>query len=296
MNANPIGIFDSGFGGLTVASQLAKQLPYEGVYYVGDTQRCPYGTRPQSQVADFVKEVGAWLSQRQAKMIIIACNTATAAGLEALQKAVDTPCIGVIQPGAEGGVDATRNGRIGVVATEGTVNSGSYVRAIHRINLDVQVFQTPAPRFVQIVESTLMNQDQPIKTRDDLFQLFDTPEVRKVVAEELAPLKEAQVDTLILGCTHFPLLRRLIQKEMGPDCVLVDPAENAVAQARQILTDLDQLAPEDGLDGIDGAPVYRFATTASDILPFGRAAQVIFGHPMDSLEHIQTKDLEMLLD
>ena len=153
--SKPIGIFDSGLGGLTVARAIASRLPDESIYYVGDTKRCPYGTRPQAEVRLFVRQVGHWLERHDVKLVVIACNTATAAGLDVIQRTLSVPVIGVIEPGARAAIQATRSRRVGVLATQGTVDSGAYERAIHNLDAGVHVTQAPAGSFVDLVEREL---------------------------------------------------------------------------------------------------------------------------------------------
>ncbi len=282
--AQPIGIFDSGFGGLSVASVLARQLPDESLYYFGDTARCPYGERSQDEVKHFSYEISKWLVKENAKLIVIACNTATAAAIETLRSMLDVPVIGVICAGAQGCVDATRSGKIGVLATRGTVDSMSYVDSIHDLLPDAEVIQQPAPSFVHIVEDGLMNYASvPNKSDFSLQKIFDTPENRQEIRNVLAPLVEADVDTICLGCTHFPLLAPLIAQEIPDHIKLVNPADGVALEIKQYL---------------DSAPnpdvVYRFATTAPDIEKFAYAIQAVFPYEANSVMHVDVSDLDAL--
>lgn len=292
----PIGVFDSGLGGLTVARAIVRAMPDESLCYVGDTKRCPYGPRPQEEVRLFVRQVGAWLEQRDVKLMVIACNTATAAGLDALQRAFDIPVIGVIEPGARAAVQATRSRRVGVLATQGTVASGSYERAIHMLDAGVRVTQAAAPRLVQIVEDELaggthLHQDW-MRNRE----IFDTPEVREAVRESVGPLLGKGIDTVVLGCTHFPLLSRQIREAMGGDVRIVSSAEETCREVHEILERREELSdPESVERGVGDEPSYRFATTSDDITSFAVAGRFIFGHQLDSIEHISLEDLESLV-
>ena len=160
----PIGVFDSGFGGLTVAREIIKLLPEENIIYFGDTANCPYGPREPEEVRSFVLNICSWLISQNVKMIVIACNTATAAGLEAAQKAFDVPIIGVVEPGARAAARATHNRRVGVIATQGTVDSGVYTRAIRNIDAGITVFSTATPRFVEIAELGIQMAKGPIES------------------------------------------------------------------------------------------------------------------------------------
>jgi glutamate racemase len=217
----PIGIFDSGLGGLTVARAISRALPHESIIYVGDTKRCPYGPRDQSEVRLFVRQVGRWLEQRDVKFVVIACNTATAAGLDVLQRALDVPVIGVIEPGARAAVQATRSRRVGVLATQGAVGSGAYVRAIHMLDAGVHVTQQAAPRFVEIVEGKLASGECLHRDWMSDKAIFDTPQIRADVAHDVGPLLDRGIDTVVLGCTHYPLLSVQIRQALGPGVRIV---------------------------------------------------------------------------
>lgn len=284
----PIGIFDSGLGGLTVARAIATALPHESLYYLGDTARCPYGERPQEEVRGFVKQMATWLAQHHIKLLVIACNTATAAGLDAAQQMLDIPVLGVVVPGARAVVQATHTRRVGVLATEGTVESGVYVRAIHALDAGVQVWQAPSPRSVEVVERLLaapeaMNKDW---LRDK--HIFDTPEVDIIAQEDLAPLAGHNVDAVIMGCTHFPLLKRVYQRALGPEVRLVSSAEETAAEVTAYLERNGTLAPA------DHAATYRFATTGDDLASFAVAGQFVFGRQLESIEHVDIAHLEGL--
>ena len=297
VSGKPIGIFDSGLGGLTVARAIASALPAEAIYYVGDTKRCPYGPRPQSEVRLFVRQVGRWLERHDVKLVVIACNTATAAGLDVIQRALAVPVIGVIEPGARAAIQATRSRRVGVLATAGTVASGAYARAIHNLDAGVRVTQAAAGSFVDYVERELASGTH---LHEDWLAdrgVFDTPEVRELARTNVAPLVESGVDTVVLGCTHFPLLSPEIAAALGPGVRIVSSAEETAREVTETLRRRGELAdPAAPNLGAGGEPKYRFATTSDDITSFAVAGKFIFGHPLDSIEHIELETLEALAD
>lgn len=286
----PIGIFDSGLGGLTVARAISHALPHESITYVGDTKRCPYGPRSQAEVRLFVRQVGAWLEERDVKLVVIACNTATAAGLDVLQRALDVPVIGVIEPGARAAVQATRSRRVGVLATQGTVDSKSYVRAIHSLDAGVHVTQCAAGRFVEIVEEELASGAHLHEDWMSNKEIFNTQEVRSAVGQNVEPLLGKGIDTVVLGCTHFPLLSVEIREALGEGVRIVSSAEETSLEVAEILARRDECA------GGDQAPDYRFATTSDDITEFAVAGKFIFGHDLESIERIDLETLEGLGD
>lgn len=205
----PIGVFDSGVGGLTVARALMDLLPDERLIYFGDTARCPYGPRDPAEVRGFTAEIVADLTGRDVKLVVAACNTATAAALETDPLPFRLPVVGVVRPAVRAAARATRNGRVGVIATQGTVSSRAYDHAMAVHAPHVKLESVACPRFVELVETG--------RTTD--------PEVLEVAAAYLAPLIAADVDTLILGSTHYPLLTGVLSVVMGPDVVLVSSAE-----------------------------------------------------------------------
>jgi glutamate racemase len=232
----PIGIFDSGLGGLTVAGEIMRALPHESVVYLGDTARCPYGPRSADEVRSFVLQIGAWLVHRRVKMIVIACNTASAAGLALAQQVFDVPVIGVIEPGARAAVRATANRRVGVIGTVGTVASGAYSTAVRALDAGVTVYSVATPRFVDIVEQGLRMgpgalEDWLSHTTD----VFVRPSFYEMARDYLDPLKRNGVDTLVLGCTHFPLLAPAIQQAMGSRVRLISSAEETAREVAETL-------------------------------------------------------------
>lgn len=237
----PIGVIDSGVGGLTVAKEIMRQLPKEEIYYVGDTKRCPYGPRPVEEVKKFTWQMTNYLLQHHIKMLVIACNTATAAVLEDIKEALDIPVIGVIHPGARSALKGTETKQIGVIGTIGTINSGAYTEALKSIDDHVTVESLACPRFVPLVENGEYQSDHA-------FQ---------VVLETLQPLKQKQLDTLILGCTHYPLLEPVIQKVMGENIHLISSGDET---AREVSTILEYSGL---LNNGTKIPHHQFFTTGS---------------------------------
>lgn len=216
----PIGVIDSGVGGLTVASELMRQLPKEQLIYLGDTLRCPYGPRPKEEVIQYTLEMVDFLMKKNIKLLVIACNTATAFTLDLLREKLTIPVIGVIQPGARAAIKTTQNMKIGVIGTEGTITSKSYPDALHSIHSDINVYDLACPRFVPMVEKGVL-------TGEEAF---------RVVEESLQPLKsEKIIDTLILGCTHYPLLKDTIQSVMGEEVTVISSGEETAREVSAIL-------------------------------------------------------------
>ena len=207
--SRPIGMFDSGVGGLTVARATIDLLPHENLIYFGDTARCPYGPRPPEEVRKFALEIMDALAEEDVKLLVIACNSASSWALEEAKVRYEVPIVSVIHPGVRAAAATTRNGRIGLIGTNATVKSGSYDRALGEIRSDVQMFSYACPRFVEFVERGETASDQLVAVAEGY----------------LAPLKADGVDTLILGCTHYPLLSGVIQYVMGDDVVLVSSAK-----------------------------------------------------------------------
>jgi glutamate racemase len=205
----PIGVFDSGVGGLTVARAIIDLLPNEPLVYFGDTARAPYGPRPVSEIRIFAREIAAYLLHREVKLLVVACNSVEVAAIEDLTAGAGVPVVGVIDPGVRAAMRATRNRRVGVIGTEATIQSGAYDRAVARERANVQLRSRACPAFVPHVE------------RGDTT----SEELHRVAREYLAPLTASEVDTLILGCTHYPLLAGLLQVVLGPDVVLISSAE-----------------------------------------------------------------------
>lgn len=250
----PIGVFDSGTGGLTVVRQLKEMLPNESVLYFADTGRLPYGTKPQSQVQQFSVEIARFLEDKGAKAIIIACNTATAAGLEAVQESFPGPVLGVIRPGAEAALAvAGAEGKVGLIATEGTVKSGVYDQELARLGLKTPPVKQGCPDFVTLVEAGL----------------GDEAAVREATKRYMKTFYDSPVDVLIMGCTHFPLLTGYIHDEL-PGVRQVDPAIQTVMTMKEMLEERGLLA------GSDSRGEYRFFCSGN-LDSFRRNLNMILG-------------------
>ncbi|MDY6826588.1 MAG: glutamate racemase [Bacillota bacterium] len=232
-----IGVIDSGVGGLTVVKEISRFLPQESIVYFGDTARMPYGPRSYEEVRGFVFEIIDFLQHQEIKMLVVACNSATAAGLSYYQEACDLPVIGVIEPGVRASLARSRNKKIGVIGTVGTINSSEYVKALRAKDDSLEIYARACPLFVLLVEN-------------DLVQ---TPEAKAVSHEYLDPLVEKGIDTLILGCTHYPLMFSLIREVVGPQVELINSAEEIAAEMKRILEETSMLNPLD-----TGQTRYRF--------------------------------------
>lgn len=225
---SPIGIFDSGVGGLTVARTIIEQMPNESVIYIGDTKNGPYGPRPIQQVREFSLAIADELVERGCKMIVIACNTASSACLRDARERYDVPVIEVIQPAVRRAIATTRNGKIGVIGTKGTINSGAY-QDLFSVNPTVKAYAQACPRFVDFVERGITSGRQ----------------ILGVAQAYVEPLQAAGVDTLVLGCTHYPLLTGVIQLAIGDNVTLVSSSEETTKDVMRKLTELDLLADEE---------------------------------------------------
>lgn len=218
-NDQPIGFIDSGVGGLTVVKEALKQLPNEQVIFLGDNARCPYGPRPKEQVIAYTLEMTRFLLKKKIKMLVIACNTATSVALDIVRDAVDIPVIGVILPGGRAAIKATENKKIGVIGTLGTINSQAYSKVLKEKNPKVQVTSLACPKFVSLVESNE----------------YRGPVAKKIVFETLKPFQPLKIDTMILGCTHYPLLAPLIQNFLGDNVKLIDSGAETVSEVSTLL-------------------------------------------------------------
>lgn len=217
---SPIGVFDSGIGGLTVVAALRRTLPGEKILYLGDTARVPYGGKSPETITRYSKEISDLLVTEGAKMIVVACNTASALAVPSLALAYPVPLIGVVEPGAAAAVLATRNGKIGVIATRATIASDAYGKAIRALAPDISVIAAACPLLVPLIEEGL----------------FDDEITRTMLRRYLEPLLKAGVDTLVLGCTHYPLLKGVISKICGKRVTLVDSAENCALAVRALIS------------------------------------------------------------
>ncbi len=286
MNNAPIGIFDSGFGGLTVARAIHERLPQESLVFFGDTARCPYGPRDLREVRGFVRQICTWLSKHDVKLIVIACNTATAAGLALAQMEFDVPVIGVVEPGARGAVRMTRNRRVGVIATQATVDSGIYPDTIRNLDAGVTAFSTATPRFVEIVEDGVRRSNSPIeRLTAEASDVYLRPAFQTIARDYLDPIKKAGVDTLVLGCTHYPVLAPLIQQAVGENVSIISSSEETAKEVVETLTYRGHLA--------DGSLEQHssFYTTGEDLDDFRNIGGHIFGYPIDDLSYVDIEDL-----
>lgn len=227
MSWRAIGIFDSGVGGLTVLRELIRTLPQEDTIYFGDTARVPYGTKSPDTVIRYAQEIASFLMTRDIKLLVVACNTASAVALPTLRRQLPIPVVGVIEPGARRAVEVTRSGVVGVIGTAGTIRSSAYTRAIKRLNPAVSVLARPCPLFVPLAEEGWTDND-----------------IARLTAHQyLDELREAGVDSLVLGCTHYPLLKKIIADTMGSGVALVDSAEETARTVAAILQDKKMLRP-----------------------------------------------------
>jgi glutamate racemase len=264
VDGRPIGVFDSGVGGLTVLHELLVTLPHEDAVYLGDNARLPYGPRPLAEIRRFALEIGRLLEREGVKLVVVACNSATAAGLHDVQRALDVPVVGVLQPEARAAALATRNRRVGLLATEATVSSGRYEAAILAHDASVEVVSVACPRLVPLIEGP------------DPFGEETTEAVREVAA----PLQAAEVDTVILGCTHYPILRPIFQRVFGRSVTLVFSADET---AREVAETLARKGIEND-ERREGA--YRFLTTG-DPAAFREMGKRFLQLPISEVEHVR---------
>lgn len=262
----PIGVFDSGVGGLTVAREIMRQIPNERLIYFGDTARVPYGSKSKETVTKFSKQIVRFLETQKVKAIVVACNTASAYALEEIEKELDIPIIGVVKPGARVAAEATKNKKVGVIATAGTIQSQIYTEYIQGIEQDIQVIGKACPLFVPLVEEGLL----------------EDPVTDEIATRYLNELKDIGIDTLILGCTHYPLIRSTVGRIMGEGVTLVNPAYETARELKGLLEKEELLNPSTQRLGTnqyqffvsDGAD--KFKTFANSILKYGiLSAQVI---------------------
>jgi glutamate racemase len=263
----PIGIIDSGVGGLTVAKKVIELLPNEEVIYIGDTQRCPYGPRPSEEVREYTWQMINRLLDEDIKLLVIACNTATAVVLEEAKKELSIPVIGVIEPGAIAAMKATSEKNVGVIGTSGTIKSGAYEKALKRIDSMVKVESLACPNFVPLVEAGI----------------FSGNEARETVKEELKPILYKSFDTLILGCTHYPLLSNLIQQVVGPEIKLISSGEETANEVRRLLY-------QTGTAARNSSSRHTFYTTG-DMGNFKKIGEDWLGFEMNKVETIRLSNL-----
>lgn len=255
----PIGVFDSGVGGLTVVKEIMRQLPNEKIVYFGDTARVPYGSKSKETITRYSRQIVHFLKEQQVKAIVVACNTASAYAMDEIEKETELPMIGVVKPGAKVAVKATVNGKIGVIGTEGTIGSGIYSRYIKEINPLVSVVGKACPLFTPLVEEGLL-QD---------------PVTDEIAKRYLTELIDIGIDTLILGCTHYPLIRSTVGRIMGDKVVLVNPAYETAQQLKELLKEEDMLSDEQARLGDNRYRFYvsdaaeKFRSFANSIIKYG---------------------------
>ncbi|CRK84335.1 glutamate racemase [Neobacillus massiliamazoniensis] len=261
---HPIGVIDSGVGGLTVAKEIMRQLPNEEIIYLGDTARCPYGPRPTKEVKKFTWELTSFLLKKEIKMLVIACNTATAAVLDEIRQELTIPVLGVINPGARAAIKTTRNYRVGIIGTVGTVKSGAYEKALKSLNSRLYVQSLACPKFVPLVESGE----------------YSGAIAEKIVDEALTPLLNQNLDTLILGCTHYPLLEPLIKKIMGESV-------NVISSGDETAREISAILQYNGLLSLnENEPEHEFFTTGSTTI-FSKIASQWLERPVDHVKQIK---------
>jgi glutamate racemase len=259
MKDAPIGVFDSGFGGLTVVREIMRQIPNEKIVYFGDTARVPYGSKSKETVTRFSRQITNFLQTQNVKTIVVACNTASAYALDELEKEIDIPMIGVVKPGAKVAADVTKNGKVGVIATSATIGSEIYTTYIKKIKPEVSVTGKACPLFVPLVEEGLL----------------EDPVTDEIASRYLLELIDIDIDTLILGCTHYPLIRNTIQRVVGDKVTLVNPAYETARELKVLLQEkgiLQDKKPDLGENRYqffvsDGAE--KFKIFANSILKYG---------------------------
>lgn len=256
MNDSPIGIFDSGIGGLTVTKEIVKKLPKESIIYLGDTARVPYGTRSEEMVTKFALELVNFLLKRNVKCLVVACNTISAICLDEIKKVSPVPVLGVVEPTVELAVKKTKNKKIGVIGTTGTINSKAYDKKIQEMGLKIEVDSVACPLFVPIAEEGL-----------------DSHPATKLIAKDyLKGFKKSKIDTLILGCTHYPVLEKMIQITVGNNVTLVDSAKPTAEKLKRLLAEKNLLS--------GGNPKYKFYVTDAPERVF-KVASRFFGQEIN---------------
>lgn len=266
-----IGVIDSGVGGLTVVHELMRQLPNEQLIYLGDTLRCPYGSRTEAEVKQFTWEMVNFLLTKNIKMIVVACNTATAFTLKSLKENLSIPVIGVIQPGARAAIKSTKVNKIGVIGTEGTVRSSAYPQALKRIKRKLEITSLACPTFVPMVERGIISGDEALQT----------------VEEQLKPFQlNGKIDTLILGCTHYPLIEETIQQVVGEDVSIISSSEETARETSTIL-DVHQLLYKG-----NEIPQHQFYTTG-DLNVFRRISKTVFNKIVPNLKTVSIEKVKI---
>ena len=269
MDDRSIGVFDSGFGGLTVVRALLDLAQNEEIVYFGDTGRYPYGPRPAEEVSGFAVQITRYLVEHaKAKMIVVACNTASSVAIPTLQSMFDLPIVGVLEPGLRSAARVTQSGEIGVIGTVGTISSGAYQRLVGELGLDAKVHCFACPGFVEFVE------------RGEL----DTDQVHVLAERLLSPLMQHGIDTLLLGCTHYPFLARTIGDVMGPDVVLVSSAEETAFDVAELLQASHLVRTS------ERPPTHRFLSSG-DVDRFAAMGKQLLGPELERAEHLSFEEL-----
>jgi glutamate racemase len=260
----PIGAFDSGVGGLTVVKAMRELLPSEDIVYLGDTARFPYGNKSPETIIRYSREIMTYLRSHDVKAVVVACNTASTHALSILQKESEIPVIGVIAPGVQAALAATRNGRVGIIGTQGTIQSEAYQNLLRLYHPDIVITAIAAPLLVSLVEEDWLSH----------------PATDLIMEEYLAPMKAARIDTLVLACTHYPLLKPLAQRVLGPDVVLVDSAQNAAAALARKLE-------SGGLRSADGKRTGETTICSTDVpAQFSRLAERFLGEKIKAIQRV----------
>ncbi len=277
-NSAPIGAFDSGVGGLTVVRAIRELLPLENIIYLGDTARVPYGNKSPDTIKRYSLEIDSYLEQQNIKALVVACNTASAHALNILQERAKVPVLGVIAPGVQAALAASHTRRIGILGTQGTIQSNTYQLLLRKLSPKVHIVANPAPLLVSLIEENWL----------------DHPATRLILQEYLTPLQAAQVDTIVLACTHYPLLKPLAREILGPDVTLVDSAENLALTLARVLNENDlarqPLSPSSDPDEPIPPQILDPGHTAirvTDLSPqFKRLAEQFLGGSVPDLEQV----------
>lgn len=259
----PIGIFDSGIGGLTVAKEVIRLLPREHIIYFGDTARVPYGIKSKETIIKFSLENTLFLLRQDVKMIVIACNSSSSLALPVIRKHFKIPIIGVIMPGAKEAVYATKRKKVGVIGTRATVNSKAYEEEIKRLDASIKVYSQACPMFVPLVEEGWLHEAVTAKT----------------IEKYLTPIKKKGIDTLILGCTHYPLLKKRIKDFMGPQVILIDSAQQVALEVKQVLSQ------EGMLNKGESKPVYQYFVS-DEVAIFENVAKRFLGRELKQVKKV----------
>lgn len=268
---NPIGVFDSGIGGLTVVKRIKEILPSENIIYFGDTARVPYGSKSNSTVIEYALQDAKFLISKNVKLLVVACNTASSVALEELQSKFDIPIIGMIEPGSKYALTHTKNNNIGVIGTYATINNKAYSQKLSKLNPDVNIFEKACPLFVPLAEEGLI----------------DHPATKLIAEEYLSPLVEKKVDTLILGCTHYPILANVIQQVMSNSVKLID---SGIAASVEVENYLNARGIKNDSHNIGRTEFY-----VSDIqTKFKEVATRFLGSPVDKIHHVDIDELSKL--